>query len=154
MIIAIDFDGTCVTHEFPKIGKDIGAAPILKALTDNGHKLILYTMRDDSYKKFNDFEGNTLQDAIEWFRSHEIPLYGVNKNESQDRWTHSPKVYAHLYIDDAALGVPLMYNEDRPYVDWKRVIIMLADKGCLLSEDVSRLIKRVMDAQEKLTIEE
>ena len=25
MIIAIDFDGTCVTHEYPKIGKDIGA---------------------------------------------------------------------------------------------------------------------------------
>ena len=27
MIIAIDFDGTCVTDEFPKIGKDIGAVP-------------------------------------------------------------------------------------------------------------------------------
>ena len=22
MIIAIDFDGTCVTHEFPKVGKE------------------------------------------------------------------------------------------------------------------------------------
>lgn len=32
MIIAVDFDGTCVTHEFPKVGKDIGAAPILKNL--------------------------------------------------------------------------------------------------------------------------
>lgn len=30
MIIAIDFDGTCVTHEFPKIGKDIGAAPAFR----------------------------------------------------------------------------------------------------------------------------
>lgn len=29
MIIAVDFDGTCVTHEFPKVGEEIGAAPVL-----------------------------------------------------------------------------------------------------------------------------
>lgn len=29
-IIGIDFDGTVVTHDFPKIGKDIGAVPVLK----------------------------------------------------------------------------------------------------------------------------
>lgn len=46
-IIGIDFDGTVVTHDFPKIGKDIGAVPILKRLVDNGHKLILFTMRSD-----------------------------------------------------------------------------------------------------------
>ncbi len=47
MIIAIDFDGTCVTHAFPKIGKDIGSVPVLKALTEQGHKIILFTMRSD-----------------------------------------------------------------------------------------------------------
>ena len=30
MDIIIDFDGTCVTHEFPNIGKDIGAEKVLK----------------------------------------------------------------------------------------------------------------------------
>ena len=25
MYIGIDFDGTCTTHDFPKVGKDIGA---------------------------------------------------------------------------------------------------------------------------------
>jgi hypothetical protein len=45
--ICIDFDGTCVTHEFPKVGKDIGAAPVLKELTEKGHRLILFTMRSD-----------------------------------------------------------------------------------------------------------
>ena len=39
MIIAVDFDGTCVAHEFPKVGKDIGAAPILKKLVEKGHRL-------------------------------------------------------------------------------------------------------------------
>ena len=47
MIIGIYFDGTCVKHAFPAIGNDIGAIPILKELVDNGHKLILYTMRSD-----------------------------------------------------------------------------------------------------------
>ena len=45
MIIAVDFDGTCVTHEFPRVGKEIGAAEVLKELTDKGHKIILFTMR-------------------------------------------------------------------------------------------------------------
>jgi len=30
MIIAVDFDGTCVTHEYPFLGKDVGAVPTLK----------------------------------------------------------------------------------------------------------------------------
>lgn len=34
MVIAVDFDGTCVTHEFPKIGKDIGAIPVLRELVE------------------------------------------------------------------------------------------------------------------------
>jgi hypothetical protein len=40
MEINIDFDGTCVTHDFPNIGTDIGI-PVLKKLVANGHKLIL-----------------------------------------------------------------------------------------------------------------
>lgn len=47
MLIAVDFDGTCVTHEFPKVGKDIGAERVLKLLVENGHQLILHTMRSD-----------------------------------------------------------------------------------------------------------
>lgn len=43
--IAIDFDGTVVTHAYPEIGEDAGAAPVLKELTDNGCRLILYSMR-------------------------------------------------------------------------------------------------------------
>ena len=46
MIINIDFDATCVTHDYPNVGKDIGAIPVLKLLVTEGHKLILFTMRD------------------------------------------------------------------------------------------------------------
>ena len=41
MYIAVDFDGTCVTHAYPEIGNDIGAVPILKRIVERGHKLIL-----------------------------------------------------------------------------------------------------------------
>ncbi len=116
-IIAIDFDGTCVTHEYPDVGKDIGAAPVLRKLVERGDKLVLYTMRS----------GVTLQDAVQWFATNEIKLWGVNQNPEQHTWTQSPKIYAQIYIDDAALGVPLVrpLNGKRPYVDWGAVADMI-----------------------------
>ena len=62
MIIAIDFDGTCVTHEYPKIGKDIGAVDTLRALVAKGHKLILWTMRDKKEKTKRFLEKKFLRD--------------------------------------------------------------------------------------------
>jgi hypothetical protein len=114
MKIAVDFDGTCVTHEYPRIGEDIGAVPVLQELVKEGHLLILNTMRS----------GKELEDAVNWFKEHDIPLYGVNEEPNQKSWTQSPKVYAHLYIDDAALGAPLVYDEEvseRAFIDWKKV---------------------------------
>ena len=114
LYIGIDFDGTCVTHDYPRVGKDIGAVPVLKKLTDSGHLLILNTMRS----------GRELDDAVQWFIDNDIPLYGVNENPSQKSWTSSPKVYAHLYIDDAALGCLLKMDNavsDRPFVNWDAV---------------------------------
>lgn len=135
MIIAVDFDGTCVTHEFPSIGKDIGAVPVLKELINNGHKLILLTMRSHKIVKENSVPIDPLQDAIDWFKRNKIPLYGINKNPNQERWTSSPKVYANIYIDDAALGTPLKYDKDGaisiPYVDWDKMRILLKIKGVL-----------------------
>ncbi|MBR2248345.1 MAG: hypothetical protein IJ880_15205 [Bacilli bacterium] len=124
MVIAIDFDGTCVTHEYPKVGKDIGAVPVLKKLREKGHLLILHTMR---------FE-ETERDAINWFIANDILLYGVNRNKTQWRWSKSPKIYANLYIDDAALGCPLKTDpelSDRPFVDWEAVEKLLIEKGIL-----------------------
>lgn len=114
--IAVDFDGTCVTHEFPDIGRDIGAIPVLKDLVRHGAQLILWTMRS----------GESLDAAIKWFNDNEIPLFGIQSNPTQSTWTSSPKVYAKIYIDDAALGAPLIYPEgQRPFVDWKSVRQML-----------------------------
>lgn len=138
MIIAVDFDGTCVTHEFPKVGKDIGAVPVLKKLVEHGHQLILFTMRSDIVNPTGESNelhlesGNYLSDAVEWFKENEIPLHGVQTNPTQHTWTTSPKAYAQLYIDDAALGCPLkmdLSESDRVFVDWDRVEFILGAMG-------------------------
>jgi len=120
LTIAVDFDGTCVTHEYPDTGKDIGAAPVLKELAEAGHRLILWTMRS----------GKELARAADWFTDNGIPLHGVNTNPTQCKWTQSPKAYANIYIDDAALGCPLVSNpalSDKPYVNWEAVGRMLEE---------------------------
>lgn len=139
MIIIIDFDGTCVTHDFPHIGKDIGAAPVLKKLVDAGHQLILFTMRcNHTFHPSSDQpdiiakKGNYLNDAIGWFEENDIDLYGIQTNPSQKTWTSSPKAYGHLIIDDTALGCPLIYGQhERPFVNWEEVERMLIQKRIL-----------------------
>jgi hypothetical protein len=128
MIIAIDFDGTCVTHDYPEVGKDIGAIPVLKKLIKNGHQLILWTMRSDTEIL------NGLTDAVNWFENNDISLYGIQRNPTQDTWTSSPKAYAQLYIDDAALGCPLKFDpylSGRDFVDWEKVELLLIEKGII-----------------------
>jgi hypothetical protein len=125
MEIVIDFDGTVVTHDYPRVGKDIGAVPVLKKLIAAGHNLILFTMRCDGILPNNgDKEVTFLTDAVNWFKDNEIPLYGVQKNPTQHEWTTSPKAYGQLIIDDAAAGCPLIYNpllSNRQFVNWVRM---------------------------------
>ncbi len=137
-IVCVDFDGTCVTHEFPRVGRFIGAQRVLKRLVDEGHQLILWTMRSDVEEPSSQDTdihaegGDYLTQAVKWFERFEIPLLGINSNPEQGSWTHSPKAYAHLYIDDAALGIPLVYGyTERPYVNWNAVEDMLESMGYL-----------------------
>lgn len=134
MYIAVDFDGTCVTHDYPEVGKDIGAILILQTLDHNGHKIILNTIRS----------GKELKDAKDWFAFNSIRLFGANENPTQKSWTDSPKVYAHLYIDDAALGCPLKYDPNfhsRTFVDWNKIACHLHARGLITYEQYSEIMK-------------
>lgn len=118
MIIAVDFDGTCVEHQYPEVGMSVPyAVASLKALDNEGHKLILYTMRS----------GEHLNDALKWFHNNGITLWAANNNPEQGSWTESPKVYAQKYIDDAAIGCPLRpgIEGSRPMVDWLKVMKLI-----------------------------
>lgn len=132
-VILLDFDGTVVTHEYPKVGKDIGAVPVLKALTDNGHKLILFTMRS----------GKELKEALDWFTGHDIPLWAVNENPDQWRWTSSPKVHGNYEIDDRAIGCPVIRPIDgsRPYADWHSIIYYLEMEGLITPDQRGELLE-------------
>ena len=130
--IAIDFDGTCVSYAFPLVGKEIGASGVLLELVAAGHDLILFTMRSD--QNADDPSKEYLTHALDWFHSHEIPLYGIQCDPGQKRWTSSPKAYANLYIDDAALGCSLKSDpelSDKPFVDLTIVRDLLVEQGII-----------------------
>jgi len=97
MIIAIDFDGTLVEHQYPAIGPQRSFAfDTLKALQKKGHRLILWTHRS----------GQTLEEAVKYCTDHEFEFYAVNKNYPEEKWNEndSRKILADLYIDDRNLG--------------------------------------------------
>jgi hypothetical protein len=67
--------------------------------------------------------GDLLDAAVEYLNANGIDLWAVNENPEQDS-SQSPKVYAQKYIDDAAMGCPLVFPDGglrRPYVDWPKL---------------------------------
>ena len=63
MIIAVDFDGTIVEHRYPEIGREKPFAfDTLKMLQKEGHRLILWTVREDKL----------LEEAVDFCRQHGI----------------------------------------------------------------------------------
>lgn len=139
LTILVDFDGTCCTYEFPAIGKDIGAAPVLRELVAAGHQLILWTMRCDHTEPpvtddpdIHPHGGNYLSEAVKWFEDRNIPLYGINTNPTQEKWTSSPKAYGTLCLDDINLGARLSKIAHlRPFIDWPPTYDDLCHAGIL-----------------------
>lgn len=95
--IAVDFDGTIVEHEYPKIGKEMMFAfATLKELQKKGHKLILFTYR----------VGPLLDEAVEYCKKNGVEFYAVNKNYPEEEITESTprKLNVDIFIDDRNVG--------------------------------------------------
>lgn len=106
MIIAVDFDGTIAKNAFPEIGAAVpGAIQWLQRLAASGAELVLWTSR----------YGEHLDEAVAWCRHQGIPFNHVNA--LPDGWP-GPKIPAHVFVDDKALGCPLISWDSKPYVDW------------------------------------
>lgn len=131
--IAVDFDGTLVVHQFPKIGVECpGAVSTIKALQQNGARVFLWTMRD----------GEHLEAAKNWCKERGLELDAYNVSASG--WgTGSPKQFANLYIDDSAMGCPMTMTEDGPGVDWWRISAMLYDAELLSYEQMTNIKKEI-----------
>lgn len=113
--ISVDFDSTLITASYPSVGEPNGSCvSILKHWVETYNVgIILHTMRD---KK-------PLEDAINWFKMYDIPLYGINDNPLQNKTSSSRKVYSILDIDDHNVGIPLMYDDktNKVVVYWEEV---------------------------------
>ena len=114
MTIAVDFDGTIVHHRYPAIGKPVPfALETLEQLIADGHKLILWTVR----------EGKLLDDAVDYCRQHGVEFYAVNAEYPDAGWSGSGvsrKIRADVYIDDRNLGgIP----------DWSEIYAMISGKS-------------------------
>ena len=123
MTIAIDFDGTIVTHAYPEIGKPIPfAIEALKMLQSvDHHQLILWSCR----------EGELLQQAVDYCHERGLDFYAVNSNypeesmldAQQPQLAFTPrKLKADLFIDDRNLGgipdwgvIYRMIHEGKPF---------------------------------------
>lgn len=96
-VIAVDFDGTIVEHEYPRIGKEMMFAfATLRELNKKGHKLILWTIRT----------GDLLDDAVEYCKKNGVEFYAVNKNYPEEEMSNnvSRKLNADIFIDDRNVG--------------------------------------------------
>lgn len=95
MIIAVDFDGTIVEHRYPDIGREKPfAIETLKKLTEEQHRLILWTVR----------KGKLLQEAVDFCRTRGLDFYAVNRNFPEENEPEERKLRADLWIDDRNLG--------------------------------------------------
>ncbi|MFN8258591.1 MAG: hypothetical protein U0W24_23075 [Bacteroidales bacterium] len=97
MKIAVDFDGTIVEHQFPKIGKvKPFAFSSLIELQKLGHQLILWTYRS----------GKELEEALDFCKENGLEFYAVNKNYPEEVYDNSisRKIFADIYIDDRNIG--------------------------------------------------
>ena len=133
MIIACDFDGTIVTHEYPKIGKPIPFAiqTLKKLQEEDHHQIILWTVR----------EGDLLQEAINYCKSkglefahvlipfcdwkleqgdilwckpqeapfNQLPIIPVDFVASQMKGTIYEKVYQHEHLQNMVDNLNLLY---------------------------------------------
>lgn len=117
MTIAIDFDGTCVEHDYPNVGKTLPfCVETLKRWQEKYEvKYILSTMRS----------GKLLEDAVKWCNENGIELFGIQKHPTQEEWTDSPKCHARWCIDDRNVGQFLtLDSKGQPCVDWEKTAEM------------------------------
>ena len=97
LIIAIDFDGTVVEDEYPKIGKPmVFAFETLTKLQEDGHRLILWTYRS----------GKRLKEAVVFCKENGIEFYAVNESYEQEEFNEgiSRKINADIFVDDRNIG--------------------------------------------------
>jgi len=103
-IIAVDFDGTIVDHEFPYIGNlKPGAKRVLNKWAEEGISVIIWTCRQQVDRELG---GQADTFAVRKFLDDNGIMYdAVNEQSPKIPFRlHCAKVFADLYIDDRNMG--------------------------------------------------
>lgn len=111
--ILLDFDGTVVRHEYPKIGIDNpGAIDVIKRLQNKGHRIILNTYRADC-------NNETFAEAFFYLKQRGIHISDWRKTKSYPpKWDWNEiMVTKRMYIDDIAPNIPIRSG----MVDWREL---------------------------------
>src|SRR6478609_1749959 len=112
-LIALDVDDTLFTEKLYYTGEDLGSEKTLRRLVAEGHKLMLFTRREDK----------DLIDVLRWFKFKNIPLVAINSapfDYLDDRNIRKPPF--DILIDDKALGAPMRKTvDDRWVINWTKV---------------------------------
>ena len=119
IVIAVDFDGTIVTHGFPGIGKEIpGAVRTLKKLQkDYNCALILWTCRT----------GYTLAEALQWCTDRRLMFDAVNSNVDFV-WGSTPKIFYDILIDDKAIDLSGTSDAEFDMLKWDDTFHAVLDR--------------------------
>lgn len=107
MIIAVDFDGTLCTPNYPYAGQpNTYLLNVLTQLKKAGKaELILWTCRTNEALKF----------AVDWCRERGLEFDAVNENLPrivEQFGGDNRKVFANVYIDDASVDYSLEALDD------------------------------------------
>lgn len=94
-IVAIDFDGTIVKHEYPAVGPLLpGAAETLRWL-HAWADIVIWTCR---------YVPEDLAQARTFLEENGIPFDAINENRTGLGFQPTPKIYFDVGIDDRNLG--------------------------------------------------
>jgi hypothetical protein len=124
IILYLDFDGTVVTFDYPRIGTDVPhALRVLGRLIKKGVYIILNTQRAE-------MEDNSLTEAREYLIKNGINIDACNMKKVLPVW--ELPLGKKIYIDDIATGIPLMRDKNGiMMVDWLKVEKILEEYNIL-----------------------
>ncbi len=114
MEIYLDFDGTVVEFDYPRIGKNVPhALRVINRIQKEGIPIILNTQRVE----MND---NSLDEALCYLEKNNINITSYTKRKIIPYWNIPFKEI--IFIDDIATGIPLLPdNKYQMMVNWLEV---------------------------------
>lgn len=140
MKIYLDFDGTVVEHQYPRMGRcNFGCIEVIKKLQDAGHEVVLNTYRAN-------ISPSALQQALDFlnvnawaflngkqdhfFELKPIVALPEKLHPAQWDWNLMNQTDA-VYIDDVALHMPLKpaVMSEGKMVDWGQINLEFIENG-------------------------